>query len=168
MDSPGGGRFPRFRDGDVHIIINGSRQYYLHSQLLRTHSSYFEHYLTNENGPPLTSKAIKRGMTVRWRFELEDVIEENGEAEKQLTVVEMNGEGYPVEGRGIALDLENGLEPDPVFESWDAVFCAMYGRPVNLAFQPDSSFTVMLKATYELLNTAEFLEVVCSTYPLSL
>lgn len=118
--------FPEFGDGDVLIVISGSRQYRLHSQLLRNHSIKMRELLTDEYGPPLTNKSIKKGITVRYRLELAEKDEDDEDSghmtsegntlKVRLEPVHMNGEGRPVDGRTIELDLENGMEINPIHE----------------------------------------------------
>ncbi|KAK5170661.1 uncharacterized protein LTR77_005251 [Saxophila tyrrhenica] len=162
--------FPQYRDGDVHIIINGSRQYILHSQLLRTHSPAMRKLLGGDHGPQLSSKAIKKGITVRYRLELVDKAEgededtdtatEGANLSVKLAPVQMNGEGRPADGRGIRLDLENGLEVDPIHEAYSTVLGALYGRAVSLGAFGNDTLDNMLSMAINVHAVAAELGVV--------
>lgn len=68
MNVPRQDEFPRFRDGDVSIVISLTRFYQLHSTVLKRNSPYFEREL-QVPGARLTSKARQEGLAA-YRFEL--------------------------------------------------------------------------------------------------
>lgn len=104
--------FPTFQDGDVKIIISGSRQYMLHSSILKSVSPRLQDMLKDEHAANLSSKAIKRGVTARYRLVAIKNNRENcddEDVEYFLEPVTLNEDGKPQTGRSVALDLENGL-----------------------------------------------------------
>ena len=68
MDAPRVDDFPKYKDGDVSIVISSTRIYQLHSTILRRNSRYFERELDSP-GARLTSKARQEGLAA-YRFEL--------------------------------------------------------------------------------------------------
>lgn len=106
--------FPRFVDGDVHIIVNGTWQFILHKEVLASQSSTFRGLLTEESAAMLSKSAIKKGVKIRWRLCLEDEQEDAGG--RRLVRVPLDGNGRPAEGFEIPLNLENGMAPNDVGE----------------------------------------------------
>ena len=66
-------KFPKFRDGDVTLVLSTGRVYQLHAGVLRRSSEFFSKILTEENGAILTPKAKHAGVTIRYRLDLVDV-----------------------------------------------------------------------------------------------
>ena len=60
------GNFPDFTDGDVRIVLSGSRQYQLHSTVLKNISPVLSEQLHQNYAAKLCSKAIKRNVTTRF------------------------------------------------------------------------------------------------------
>ena len=94
--------WPQFSDGDVLIIISGSRQYQLHSTMLKyaSKNNLMKELLSDQNAARLTSKAIKRGAVIRYR--LVGVPHNPGADGVNVSIilkaVELNDEGRPVDG----------------------------------------------------------------------
>ena len=110
--------FPNFHDADVKIIISGSRQYTLHSNILKEISPVMRELLADEYAAKLTSKAIKKGVTVRNRLVAVKNPQSNpdhAEIEIVLEPVILDSDGKPTNSEGIGLDLENGLVVPPVY-----------------------------------------------------
>lgn len=105
--------FPEFKDADVHIVISGSRQYQLHSSILKNGSPTMRALLDDTKVAKLSSKAIKDGIHIRFRLQL--VPDEKEEGKYVLDKVELNDRGRAVNAPQIPLDLENGKTVDPVF-----------------------------------------------------
>lgn len=120
--------FPFFKDADTLIVITGARQFKLHSGILSNNSTYFKHALAEDKGAKLSKQAIRKGVTIKYRFELvkpgfsidnshlEDyeIDEVTGPAlDYSLNAVELDEDGKPVHGGGIPLDLENGRVVPP-------------------------------------------------------
>lgn len=107
-------RFPHFHDGDVKIIITGSRQYQLHSTILKGASSLFRKLLSEENTATLSSKAKKKGVVItnvlRASIHRDD---EDGSLDIKLKSVKLDGDGRVIAPQSIPLDLENGLSVPP-------------------------------------------------------
>jgi hypothetical protein len=68
MEAPRLDDFPKYKDGDVSIVISSTRVYQLHSTILKRNSPYFERELQSP-GARLTSKARQEGLAA-YRFEL--------------------------------------------------------------------------------------------------
>lgn len=64
--------FPDFTDGDVLIIITSARRYKLHSSVLRRSSPTLVSLLDEAPAADLSSKARKKGTTVRYRLHLDE------------------------------------------------------------------------------------------------
>ena len=116
--SPEQGGFPHFNDGDLLIILNGSRQYQLHSTMLRSISSRIKGLCSMQGGANLTSKAIKRGTVVRFRMHM---VANDGEDKDVpdsipsiLVTIPLNSEGKPTIPCSVGLDLENGVVVPPI------------------------------------------------------
>lgn len=62
--------FPEFTDGDVLIIITSARRYKLHSSVLRRSSPTLVSLLDEAPAADLSSKARKKGVTIRYRLHL--------------------------------------------------------------------------------------------------
>lgn len=65
------GDFPNYKDSDVLIVLSQTRQYRLHSHILRLHSDFFKEALTEDRAAQLSSRARKEGKAVRYRLDLE-------------------------------------------------------------------------------------------------
>lgn len=110
-------QFPHFDNGDVKIIITGSRQYHLHSATLKDVSPVLKEMLDKTDGAPLSKAAIKKGVTERWR--LVATVNPNPGTDNSpeigliLTPIKVDSEGKPERREAIGLDLENGRIVDP-------------------------------------------------------
>jgi hypothetical protein len=62
--------FPMCRDGDVLITLSTSHRMQLHSEILKRHSTLFSANILDHNYIGLSNAAKKRGITIRWRFDL--------------------------------------------------------------------------------------------------
>lgn len=111
--------FPKFKGADVKIIVSGSRQYELHSSVLRNASPLMkEKLLRDEYAAKLNSKAVKKGITIKYRLDLVKNPEcnENGsEVDHILKAVPLDEEGKASVSNPVALDLENGRAVNPTF-----------------------------------------------------
>ena len=145
--------FPEFDDADVHIIITGSRQYKLHSSILKSVSSTLCEILTDDRAAKLNKGAIKRGVTVRYRLLLASTTtpEFRGpdKTSHVLKPVHLGEDGKPLNGNPIALDLENGRvvppfvvvrdyvgsyllhHTDSTRQAYHAVLGAIYNLPID-------------------------------------
>lgn len=114
---PSGHKFPTFPDGDVKIIITGSRQYQLHKSILKNSSPLFQELLSDENTATLSSARAK----------LQDLVvtnmlrattyksEKDGKLAVTLKAVKLDNEGCPISMEEIGLDLENGMVVPAVY-----------------------------------------------------
>lgn len=109
--------FPRFSDGDVLIVLSGSRQYVLHSAILRNVSPTLSELLQEQYTAKLRKQAVKR-RAPRFRLQLRGVsgnVQEDSLEKYTLDRVELDADGNPVDGRAAPLDLENGKSVGPKF-----------------------------------------------------
>lgn len=67
-------KFPKFADGDVIIILSGSRVYHLHAGVLRRNSTTFAKILDEDHAAVLSHKAKKEGITTRFRLDLTGLV----------------------------------------------------------------------------------------------
>lgn len=117
--------FPKFIDGDVKIVISGSRQYHLHSNILKNASFRFRHLLSASNVAVLSSKALKKGVVIRSRVDWKDVLDKSGELSVELHPVPLDSEGrptiqsppqYPRYARYASFDFESATHSYPIYE----------------------------------------------------
>ncbi|KAK3065953.1 hypothetical protein LTR53_017857, partial [Teratosphaeriaceae sp. CCFEE 6253] len=93
--------FPKFDSADVKIVISTLRQYELHSSVLRAVSSRMKHQLLLEkNAAGLCNKAIKRGVSIRFRLDLVDNLEyselDSNTVKYILRIVALDNKGRPL------------------------------------------------------------------------
>ncbi|KAI6860743.1 hypothetical protein KC338_g6845 [Hortaea werneckii] len=147
--------FPYFEDGDVHIIITGSRQYQLHSAVLRSNSPVLARLLNEDNAARLSSKAIKRGATVKFRIIMTDNTADDGGLPYTLKTVPLNEEGKPTEHRIVGLDLENGRVVPSEVLAYESVFSALYNASIDLGdFETDGMVHVLTRV-WSVVDAAE-------------
>jgi len=116
--SPKVAEFPQFPDADVHIIITGSRQYKLHSTILKSVSATLREQLGCVQPAKLSSAVRKRGVNIRYYLRMvPNPIPPTDESKLQyvLEPVQVNESGKPVDGSHVKLDLENGRSVHPNF-----------------------------------------------------
>ncbi|KAI7203424.1 hypothetical protein KC316_g700 [Hortaea werneckii] len=149
--------FPHFEDGDAHIIITGSRQYQLHSAVLKSNSPVLARLL-NENAARLSNRAIKRGATVRFRIMMTHNTTRDGGLAYTLKPVPLNEEGKPTEHQIVGLDLENGRVVPSEVLAYESVFSALYNAPIDLGdFETDGMVHVLTRV-WSVVNAAERLQ----------
>ena len=123
---PGQGAFPTFADGNLLIILSGSRQYQLHTSLLRPLSSRINSLCEVEGGAKLSKKAIKRGAVIRYRMLMtpgRDQREDSPSSSSstvqgpcvpfELKTIPLDDDGKPNIPFFSGLDLENGRVVSP-------------------------------------------------------
>lgn len=115
-----GESFPRFADGDVKIVITGSRQYQLHSGVLKNASPVMRDLLATERAADLSRRAVQKGAVIRHRLVLvsnDDAQDEDQEAEFVLEQVPLDDKGLPsgANPAGVGLELEEGRNINPTF-----------------------------------------------------
>lgn len=153
--------FPHFEDGDVHIIITGSRQYQLHSAVLRSNSPVLARLLNEDNAARLSNRAIRRGVTVRFRIIMTDRTARDGGPPYALKTVPLNEEGKPSEHQTVGLDLENGRVVPSEVLAYESVFSALYNAPIDLGdFETDGMVHVLTRV-WSVVDAAEQLQCVC-------
>ena len=107
--------FPYFNDGDVKIIITGSRQYQLHSSILKIGSPVLSRLLDDHFTAKLNKAAIKKGVVVRNKLVAVKNTDPAFDIDLVLEPVKLDNEGKPLGGKTIGLDLENGMVVAPVY-----------------------------------------------------
>ncbi|KAK4912379.1 hypothetical protein LTR49_019197 [Elasticomyces elasticus] len=155
--------FPKFKGADVKIIISGSRQYELHSSVLKNASSRMEELLPDDDAARLNHKAIKKGITVKYRLDLakNPLTDEDGiQVAYILTPVLLDEDGKASATNAVALDLENGRAVDPTFLAYNAVFGAFYQVPIDLGDFSKDPLTDILTNAMEIVKVAEYLDCI--------
>lgn len=120
MRGPGlNNEFPKFEGADVKIIVSASRQYELHSSVLTNASPLMKEFLlTDENAARLSSKAIKKHVTTKWRLELiknPGRNEDGSYVDYVLEPVLLNEDGKALASNVVSLEFENGRAVNPTF-----------------------------------------------------
>lgn len=79
--------FPLCTNGDVLIVLSNDNRLQLHAEILKRHSNFFKDRITQQNAATLSSGAQKQGETVRWRFDLLDKPDLDGEGAGRLIAI---------------------------------------------------------------------------------
>jgi hypothetical protein len=80
--------FPLCQNGDILIVLSPEHRLQLHSEILKRHSKFFKERITQQNAATLSSTALHRNKeTVRWRFDLLDKPELDGEGPGNLVQI---------------------------------------------------------------------------------
>lgn len=79
--------FPECTNGDVLVVLADGNRFQLHAEILKRHSKYFKERITQQNAATLSSGAQKAGETVRWRFDLLDKPDLDGEGAGRLSAI---------------------------------------------------------------------------------
>lgn len=116
-------RFPEFKDGDVKLTVTGSRQYKLHSGVLRNNSPVMREMLDERDAAQLDRKAQKNGITTRFKLVLvENALYPDGDDELSrieyvFEAVPLTSNGQPAGSnpRGVGDGLENGRVAPEIF-----------------------------------------------------
>jgi hypothetical protein len=177
MSAQTASQFPTFPGADVHLIITGSRQYHLHSTILREVSPVLRALLTNDTAAQLNKKTLKKGLSTRWRLVLVEVPCEPDDPQPQdseelpegvkrvLQSIPLNEEGKATTTEGatlVGLDLENGVAVPNWVLAYHTVFGAFYNIPID--FGPfmfsehhAHSLTEILETAMAIVDAAEAL-----------
>lgn len=123
-------KFPTFRDGDVLIIITGSRQYQLHKSILANCSPLFKKILSDEYTAVLPKKALKKGaVTTNMVFGVPNEGEDQDYLpDITLAPVKVTEDGRHISDRNIGLDLENGMPVPPIYKVSQSLSCQFFTR----------------------------------------
>lgn len=70
--------YPICKNGDVLIVFSPTESMQLHSELLARHSTFFKKAFKRRPGVELNRNARGKGVTYRWRFDLDLEISEAG------------------------------------------------------------------------------------------
>ena len=141
-------KFPRFRDGDVLIVISPVRLYTLHRDVLRRNSTLFNRLLRTE-GPLLSKKRVKAGQLVRFRLVLLEI-----DGRNTFTRVELNSEGQAIDGSTIGSANENGKTVPKSYEYYHKFFEYLYDGELKL---DDESLITLLHDAVGMTTVAETL-----------
>jgi hypothetical protein len=159
-------RFPQFADGDVRVLLTSSRQYQLHSSVLRNASPLLRELLAKKNAAQLSNKAIRANIAVRHRLVLVENPDREDDAHDIAYIfrqVPLDTMGRPSKKNtpGVVLDLENGRRPLPIFMAYANVLSAMYGQNLELGNSQEDGLAELLQNAFQATVVAEYLDCVC-------
>lgn len=157
--------FPDFQDGDVRVIISGSRQYQLHSAILKSNSPVFAELLDDENAARLSSKAIKRGVRTRFRIIMVENTSNEHIISHTLQTIPLDENGRPITPQAVPLDLENGRVIPTDILAYDSVLSALYNVPIDLGDAMTNDMADIVSKVSPLVDVAEYLGCVRFLYP---
>ncbi|KAI5361874.1 hypothetical protein Slin15195_G055250 [Septoria linicola] len=162
---PTGHSFPDFADGDVRIALSGSRQYQLHSGVLKNSSSVMQELLSEQYAAQLNHAAHKRGVLIRHKLVLvhnDDADEGDSNLAFVFEPVPLDAHGRPAPGApsGIGLELENGRRISPALMAYDAVLGAFYNQPINLGDSQEDGLAELLGNAFQATIVAENLNCI--------
>ncbi|TKA25308.1 hypothetical protein B0A50_06212 [Salinomyces thailandicus] len=149
--------FPDFQDGDVRVIISGSRQYQLHSAILKSNSPVFAELLDDENAARLSSKAIKRGVRTRFRIIMVENTSNEHIISHTLQTIPLDENGRPITPQAVPLDLENGRVIPTDILAYDSVLSALYNVPIDLGDAMTNDMADIVSKVSPLVDVAEYL-----------
>jgi hypothetical protein len=113
-------KFPRYADGDVQIIISASRQYCLHSSILKLVSPTLAQLIDDSRPPPLPASALKKGAKQLWRFVAveNNVVSELSRETVPMVLKAIQPSADAKANMDISINLvnENGRVPDRIHE----------------------------------------------------
>ncbi|CZT14905.1 uncharacterized protein RCC_00838 [Ramularia collo-cygni] len=155
-------QFPEFEGGDVRVVLTTGRQYQLHASILRQHSRTMRDLLNPRTAIDLSSRAVRKGASTRWKMVLVPTDDEDAALRFQLSIVPLTDSG--VEPRGstttIVVENENGRVSDPLFKAYHSILAALHGLPIDLGDAQEDNMADLLKAALEALSVAEYLQCV--------
>lgn len=150
-------QWPEFYDGDVKIVLRGSRQYRLDKKTLMRESPRFRHLLSDQLTANLSQKAKKKGATVTNLLRAVPVYNRDGSHYLDLQPFRLNEDGRAVGHPKIDLDLENGMPVPSIFVSWEKVLGKFFNRPIDMSGFGDGSLYGMLPRAVEIIDIANYL-----------
>lgn len=173
--------FPHFTDGDVDLILTTTRRYKLHSTVLRRHSTLFASLLAPHHAVQLSRRALRNGVTVRYRLELRAQSQSpssssssynnndgNG-SESAFARAPLDSEGRAVQGEGSVIVEENGNGRVPgsgsaqVYSWYEKVLGAFYLVEVRLGPEGGGgTMAEVLEDAWGLVGVAERVGCVAS------
>lgn len=148
--------FPSYHDGDVQVIISGSRKYNLHSGVLRRSSTRFAELLDEERAPDLSHRARKKGKTTRFRIHLHKHSSSSSDSTDGYSLIStpIDSDGRPLRSNTVGLDLENGLSIPQIYRTYDMMLRSYYNE--RIAFVPNDIVRILQDAV-SLVDVAEYL-----------
>ncbi|KAF2213959.1 hypothetical protein CERZMDRAFT_12857, partial [Cercospora zeae-maydis SCOH1-5] len=157
--------FPQFADGDVRISLSGSRQYQLHSGVLKNSSSVMRELLSEEFAAQLNNAAHRRGVLIRHKLVLAEnpyIEEEDQNLTHVLHAVPLDANGRPEPGAptGLGLELENGRKPRAIVSAHDQVLGAFYNQPIHLGDSQEDGLAELLANAFQATIVAENLNCI--------
>ncbi|KAF2843216.1 hypothetical protein M501DRAFT_1028033 [Patellaria atrata CBS 101060] len=153
-------RFPNYRDGDVRIILSNTRKFQLHSDTLRNSCNLFRKLLTEDRAAPLSTKAKKDGVVVRYRLHMTERPPDDNDGNAntgRLQLVELDSNGKIASKNtsvGVLTENDNGKVPNALFGYYHNVFAAIYNQELNIASEDIAS---VLTQCVGILDIAEYL-----------
>ncbi|KAI9843285.1 MAG: hypothetical protein M1837_006500 [Sclerophora amabilis] len=145
MSVPDSSSFPKFADGDVHILTSSGKSYQLHSNVLRRNSTAFNELLTEDRATALTPKQRREGKVVRYRVDLTRVEENDVGVFELRDPSSSSGPSF-----GLA-DIFNGRAEKVVYKHYDNLFRAFYNLQLGL---DDSNIATALEDSMGLIDVA--------------
>ncbi|KAI9667138.1 MAG: hypothetical protein M1831_001315 [Alyxoria varia] len=159
MAHSGTDRFPKFVSGDTVLVLSPKKEYQLHSNILRTHSSLFARMLIPENAAYLSTKARREGAIVTFRMELEMPLSgQEGVGHMKMRSLDDHGEPMFESPSLINPFIAGTIEPE-LHGHWDNLLRALYSeKPI---FDEKNLNTVM-KSIVGLIDVAEYCDSIKS------
>ncbi|OCK79956.1 hypothetical protein K432DRAFT_435034 [Lepidopterella palustris CBS 459.81] len=139
---------------DVEVVLTHDRVHYFDSSTLRRHSTFFAQNLSTKNAVRLAGRAKNAGVTTRWRVELRE-LPPNGGNTGRLHLIELDSMGRVGPSYTPLMPLnENGKVPLKLFEHYENILGAFYGREIEIN---DMSIASALEDAVGLTEVAEYL-----------
>ncbi|KAF1994273.1 hypothetical protein P154DRAFT_586523 [Amniculicola lignicola CBS 123094] len=140
------------QEEDVEIVLSHDRHYKFHSGVLARNCLFFAELLVEKNAARLCGKARLAGIKIRWMFELTKLPGE-GRPAGELKLVPLDPMGRPPLAPGLVVN-ENGRIPITIFDSYEAILYALYGKDLPIS---DNDMTSVLRDASEIIDIATYL-----------
>ncbi|KAF2660345.1 hypothetical protein K491DRAFT_79558 [Lophiostoma macrostomum CBS 122681] len=142
-------------DEDVQIILSHDHRYKFHRSVLVRNSTFFASLLTNKSAAPLSPKALKAGVKIKWIIALTKVPDFDVDSHGTLELLQLNGMGEPLDNFSGMILNENGRIPTPAFKYYENIFYALYNSSTKLI--SDASLDQALTDACHILDICEYL-----------
>ncbi|KAK5064654.1 hypothetical protein LTR84_000488 [Exophiala bonariae] len=117
--------FPKFRDGNVFIMISTTQTYRLHQQVLESHSTFFKKEIAKYPGAHLNA-AARRNNAPQYHFEWLEATSDNDNG--RFVRLEVSNSGRTLGSTPRGPRLINGKVDKSNDKAWDWVFGLFYSR----------------------------------------
>ncbi|QDS69590.1 hypothetical protein FKW77_008416 [Venturia effusa] len=152
--------FPLCHNGDVLIVLSNDNRLQLHAEILKRHSKFFKGRITQQNAATLSSGAQKQGETVRWRFDLLDKPDLDGEGAGRLVAIDLDSSAKPLDHQRLATADYSGRTSHPLYATYMKVLSSFYSRPFDIEEHDDMGR--LLSECVALIDVSEYLGCVHS------